>query len=852
MKFFLKKKKYSLAFLFSVKNRYDLFKNRLILQFSAFLLVISIFSNLFLYYSSSEIFRFISMPYLITSLIMLVIAFKTKNIRWISYSTLTLLLISVNFSFVLFGYSASAPAILWPLVIIIYAFLILDSKYRFYTAIAQLAFCSFIMFAQDRLFEVPYKYNPVPGFLYDISSLVPAFLIIYFIYYFIKIEKSLQDSLFLKNQQLLKRNQSLANLKNKIANDEKQFRVLTETTNDIVMICSPEGKIKYVSNSTCNTLKSSKEKLIKSNFADIVHPDDKELISAELDKLSIKQNIDKVVHFRINNEKGNIIWFEGILQSLSDTSGDVTQIHVVASDITEQKQQQSKSHILNQVLTQSNEGIILIDKEGKIIYSNKESSELYGFMLADMLHLSIFDLDESLNDINKWKKFFETLKNEKKINHDITFKRQGLVKIEMEERWEFHEVEGMEYAIRFLSNIDERKKNERKIRKNLEKQSLLSEISFILNTSDNFDYKINESLRIAGNFLKSSRVLLFQNILSGKAFSCTHEWYSPDLNPKRNEWQAIPYSMISNIHQKLMNKELVEIQLSNIQDNEILNIFHPDDFLKTVLNPIFVSTSMSGFIAIVDNNCATWNESDKQFFITFSTILQNTFKNHDAIQSLKMSERRFRELAELLPEMVCEASINGKITFANKQMQIQFGFNENDLSKGKIFFNLFTQVDKQRLLENFEKMLRSEHIENIEYTIVDREGNEIPVMVYINIIMKEHMPIGLRAVMVDISRRKNYERQLLSLAGITDDSPVAFMRVDRTGNVIYSNKQAETIKQFISDNYHSSFYDIFNSIYTKQSIEEMNLEIYNEQYWFSLYPDISSNYMTICARKKMQ
>jgi len=202
--------------------------------------------------------------------------------------------------------------------------------------------------------------------------------------------------------------------------------------------------------------------------------------------------------------------------------------------------------------------------------------------------------------------------------------------------------------------------------------------------------------------------------------------------------------------------------------------------------------------------------------------------------------------------MVCEASINGKITFANKQMQIQFGFNENDLSKGKIFFNLFTQVDKQRLLENFEKMLRSEHIENIEYTIVDREGNEIPVMVYINIIMKEHMPIGLRAVMVDISRRKNYERQLLSLAGITDDSPVAFMRVDRTGNVIYSNKQAETIKQFISDNYHSSFYDIFNSIYTKQSIEEMNLEIYNEQYWFSLYPDISSNYMTICARKKMQ
>jgi len=207
-----------------------------------------------------------------------------------------------------------------------------------------------------------------------------------------------------------------------------------------------------------------------------------------------------------------------------------------------------------------------------------------------------------------------------------------------------------------------------------------------------------------------------------------------------------------------------------------------------------------GFLSIIDHKQKhNWKESDKRFILTFCEILMSTFRQKQNFDLLVKSEKRFRELAELLPEMVCEAAINGKMTFANKYAQVQFGFTENDLAKGLIFFNFFHPDDRQRVIDHFEKLLSNEHINNKEYLIINREKQVIPVLLYMNIIMQDHLPIGFRAVIVDISERKKHEKHLENLASVIESTPFAILEADSSGNITYLNEKAQELNPLPDD-----------------------------------------------------
>ncbi len=51
-------------------------------------------------------------------------------------------------------------------------------------------------------------------------------------------------------------------------------------------------------------------------------------------------------------------------------------------------------------------------------------------------------------------------------------------------------------------------------------------------------------------------------------------------------------------------------------------------------------------------------------------------------EALRLSEERFRDLAELLPETVYEADLDGRLTFVNKSGLERFGYREADIVQG--------------------------------------------------------------------------------------------------------------------------------------------------------------------------
>src|SRR3990170_4638079 len=124
------------------------------------------------------------------------------------------------------------------------------------------------------------------------------------------------------------------------------------------------------------------------------------------------------------------------------------------------------------------------------------------------------------------------------------------------------------------------------------------------------------------------------------------------------------------------------------------------------------------------------------------------------------SEKKFKELAELLPHIVFEADIRGTITFANQQALKISGYTSEDIEKGISIFDVAAPEDRERVYENFIKFMKGEIETGIEYAAMRKDGSKFPISIYSFPIVSKGEIIGLRGFAVDISERKQVEEAL--------------------------------------------------------------------------------------------
>lgn len=81
-------------------------------------------------------------------------------------------------------------------------------------------------------------------------------------------------------------------------------------------------------------------------------------------------------------------------------------------------------------------------------------------------------------------------------------------------------------------------------------------------------------------------------------------------------------------------------------------------------------------------------------------IIEDVTERRQAQAELIESERRFRELAELLPETIYEVDLTGRLTFANQKAFDLFGFTQEDFDKGMRLAELISEPDRKKAMAN--------------------------------------------------------------------------------------------------------------------------------------------------------
>lgn len=128
---------------------------------------------------------------------------------------------------------------------------------------------------------------------------------------------------------------------------------------------------------------------------------------------------------------------------------------------------------------------------------------------------------------------------------------------------------------------------------------------------------------------------------------------------------------------------------------------------------------------------------------------------------LEKNEKRFRELTESLPELICEVDTEGIVNYANKYAIDKFGYQPHEILNSKFHINqIFPESEHKQITTNFERIIRTRQSVPTEYLAIKSNGETFPVIVYTSLIIEQDEVVGIRGVMFDITIRKKQELEI--------------------------------------------------------------------------------------------
>lgn len=135
---------------------------------------------------------------------------------------------------------------------------------------------------------------------------------------------------------------------------EEMFRLIAENSNDIISIHSLDGFIEYVSPSVLGILGYQPKNVTGTDVANLIYYEDKPVMH-QIGKQLARYNKPILISFRIEDTKGNLVWFESMIQPQYDSKGEATgRVIAVTRNIHKRKLVEEQQKKVETALKEAN------------------------------------------------------------------------------------------------------------------------------------------------------------------------------------------------------------------------------------------------------------------------------------------------------------------------------------------------------------------------------------------------------------------------------------------------------------------------------------------------------------------
>ncbi|MDX2446708.1 MAG: PAS domain S-box protein [Desulfobacterales bacterium] len=513
-----------------------------------------------------------------------------------------------------------------------------------------------------------------------------------------------------------------------------------------------------------------------NGWIELIHPDDRpQLADAVMKHRTATHDISYL--YRVKHKNGTWRYWRDHATPILDSHNRPIRWVGGISDITEHKQvenayRESEARFL-QIAENIREVFWLFDlQEQRVLYVSPAYEQIWG-RSRESLYERYDDWVESIHT--------EDVKHaQETFNHILDTgggepREYRIVRPDGTERW----ISDTGYVVRdgdgkivrvtgIVEDITERKKAEEALVTKASLERIISETSRQFLTLTELDKSINACLADIGRFCAAGRAYLFQFTSGGVTMNNTHEWCAPGVKPEIENLQGLPLEMFpwwmkvleagENIHVK----NVAELPPEARAEKKILEAQN----IKSVLVvPFLVDNRLAGFLGF-DNVASTraWGEKELIPLRTLAEIVGAAVTRKRAVDALRQSEAQFRDLANMLPQIVFETDVKGNLTFVNYNALNTFGYTNDDFALGLNATQMIVSKDRDRAADRMRQIMTgSKNLIGSEYSVKKKDGTEIPVIIYSARFLREGSPAGLRGIMIDITDRKRAEEERKNL-----------------------------------------------------------------------------------------
>lgn len=159
---------------------------------------------------------------------------------------------------------------------------------------------------------------------------------------------------------------------------EEKYRLMTETTTDVIYMMDKKGTITHVGPQIAR-YGYAMEDVLSHSFTEFLESEDASRALADLEK-TIATGQSTVTELKMRDKTGNVRWLEDNGAPVHDASGQVTGISGILRDITERKEMElalrDSEEKFRALVENALEGIFIISFTGKLLFANPSAARI--------------------------------------------------------------------------------------------------------------------------------------------------------------------------------------------------------------------------------------------------------------------------------------------------------------------------------------------------------------------------------------------------------------------------------------------------------------------------------------------
>ncbi len=562
------------------------------------------------------------------------------------------------------------------------------------------------------------------------------------------------------------------------------------------------------------------EPIVYSTFIECVHRDDKKQFIDHVTKMFHTSEQQKFKH-RVLLRNGKIKILETMI-TVESVGGSPSIVQCVSRDISEQESNEIRLKKREKQLNEAQEiahiGSFDIDIESsKHIYSDQmfrifdyhpDCGKKIGFLFRS------HSLDYKQIRVEIMGVYKNPLLTYYEFNTQILTKNnvKKVVKIQLKCQRNGKQINRFSGIIHDITKSDSL---EKKVRKNLITQKLISKVSFnLLNTSD-LNSSIQAQAKDILEFLDAESLNIYCNTADRKF--CQKQ-YSSDKNSTIEN--GLDYSRIPLILNHLKKDEIVD-STKFVHEKKYYEYFRDD---KIVITPFFRNEEFMGVVMVkfLDSKKKI-KEADEVFMRTFATMYASASTRISAENSIKRNEKKFRSLFDFANDIMLIISPLGELRDANQTAYNLLGFDKELLIGKNVSF--FQPNSTEKIIRKKIEKVKDEKIYTHETVYRKVGGEQINIEERLRSIFFEGKPAILCNAR-DITERIEMEKKILNTIIETEENERLRFSVDVHDDIgpmlslqkIYTKILADSNAERKADNFKKAIENLDETIRITKNI----------------------------------